>query len=153
MKSSIWCLLAINVFMLSCCNHRSYDNSCSINSATKSISELKQLIIEQGDSCAYSDLKIQFLDFQFGSEDLLPYAMIMANKYNYTQAYFDVFDCLTIPYWSDIHQIDSRTAKLAISYLLLAANKGQEQACEIVDSYSITDNGQDYVTQICQIYQ
>ena len=125
----------------------------SMNSSTTNISQLKQQIIETGDTSAYYDLEIQLLDYKYGNEELLAYALIMANKYEYPQAYFDVFDCLTAPYLSDISQIDTQTAQLAIEYLLLAADKGHSQAIDIVETYSIPQKCQDYIEQISKIFQ
>ena len=123
-----------------------------MNDSPKTISQLKQGIIETGDTSAYNSLAIQQLDFKYGDEDLLPYAMIMANQYDYPQAYFDVFDCLTAKYLSDIGQIDSLTAQLAIKYLLIASKKGHWQASEIVESHSIIEN-QDAIKQLNTIFQ
>ncbi len=92
------------------------------------------------------------MEYKSGDDDLLPYALIMANKYNYTQAYFDVFDCLTAKYSSDIGQIDSLTAQLAIKYLLIASEKRHWQASEIVESHSIVEN-QDAIKQLNTIFQ
>jgi len=153
MKRTIcFVMVSFAIISLSCKTHNQEKN-CSINSVEKTISELKKQVIECGDSCAYDDLKIQLMDFNYGSEELLPYAMVMANKYDYAQAYYDVFDCLTIPYWSDFSRIDPKTAELAVSYLLVAAEKGDEQASEIVESFSISNKTQDCVELICHIYQ
>lgn len=126
-----------------------YPMECS----TKSISQLKRQIVETGDTSAYDDLSILLMDYEYGDEELLSYAWIMANKYDYAQAYFDVFDCLTVPYLSDIRQIDSMTAQLAIKYLLIAAKKGHLQSSEIIASDTISENGQDPIGQLCKIFQ
>lgn len=146
-------VIIVFFFSLSGCNNCSEEKSYSMNHGTKTLPELKQQIIDYGDTCAYYDLKIQLLDFKYGDEELLSYAMIMANKYDYSEAYFDVFDCITAPYFDNINQIDSRTAKMAIDYLLLASEKGYFQACEIVDSYSITRTQGDCREQIRNIYK
>lgn len=153
MKRTSCYLLVFSTFLFTCCNHHVNEKSYPMNSVTKTLSQLKQQVIETGDTCAYSELKQQLWGFTYGSEELLSFALIMANKYNLPQAYFDVFDCLTASFLPDINQIDSRTAQLSIEYLLLAARKGQIQASEIVKTYSITDNCKDDVAQICRIYQ
>ena len=152
MKITLRFVIVVSSIIGFSCQHHN-EKSFSMNYVAKPISELKQQVIEYGDSCAYEDLKIQLLDFVYGSEDLLSYAMIMANKYDYTQAYFDVFDCLTIPFLSDISHIDPKTAQIAVEYLLVAAEKGHVQASDIVVSCSITPNCSNPVAQICKIYQ
>ena len=146
-------VIIILILLLTNCNNCSVEKSFSMNYRTRDLSELKQQIIDSGDSSAYKDLTIELLEFKYGDEELLPYAMIMANKYDYSQAYFDVFFSMTAPYMDNINQTDSITAKIAIDYLLLAAEKGHSQACEIVNSCSITRTCHDYVKQLCQIYQ
>ena len=135
-----------------CCTYSDKQN-CSMNDSPKTISQLKQEILETGDTSAYYDLTIQLMEYKFGDDELLPYALIMANKYNYTQAYFDVFDCLTAKYSSDIGQIDSLTAQLAIKYLLIASEKGHWQASEIVESHSITKACDNNIGQLNKIFQ
>ena len=108
----------------------------SMNQRTISDSELKKAVLYDGDESAYDDLSIVYLDYTFQEEFLL-YALVMANKYDYPQAYFDVFSCLTDIYSSDITKIDDRTATLAIEYLLQANEKGHHQANEMVQEYNI----------------
>jgi hypothetical protein len=64
----------------------------------------------------------------------------MSNKFDYPQAYYDVFTCLTDVYLSDLHQIDDKTASMAIDYLLKANERGHQQAKEIVTEYKIKRN-------------
>lgn len=111
----------------------------SINQPSKSMTELKKAVLYNGDINAYNELDIAYLDYTFQEEFLL-YAMIMANKYDYPQAYFDVFTCLTGIYLSDLNQLDEKTASLAIDYLLKAYEKGHHQAKDMVEEYEITSN-------------
>ena len=153
MKTIINFIILISTIALLCFSCTYPDEpSYSMNDSPKTISQLKQEIIETGDTSAYYDLIIQLMEYKSGDDDLLPYALIMANKYNYTQAYFDVFDCLTAKYSSDIGQIDSLTAQLAIKYLLIASEKRHWQASEIVESHSIVEN-QDAIKQLNTIFQ
>lgn len=153
MKTIINSIILISTIALLCFSCTYPDEpSYPMNDSPKTISQLKQEIIETGDTSAYYDLKIQLMEYKSGDDDLLPYALIMANKYNYTQAYFDVFDCLTAKYSSDIGQIDSLTAQLAIKYLLIASEKRHWQASEIVESHSIVEN-QDAIKQLNTIFQ
>jgi len=109
------------------------------NQQTTNQSELKKAILLSGDIGAYQSLNTEYLDYAFPEEFLL-YAMVMANKYDYPQAYFDVFTCLTDIYLSNLNQLDEKTASLAIDYLLKAYEKGHHQAKDMVEEYEITSN-------------
>ena len=121
-----------------------------MNEPTRSEKELKKLILYNGDEDAYDELDIAYLDHSFQEEFLL-YALIMANKYDYPQAYFDVFYCLTGIY-GDITKIDVKTAALAIEYLLQANEKGHHQANKMVQEYNI-DIEKNSKQQIIKIFK
>jgi hypothetical protein len=134
----IFCLLFIGCNMEN--NNKSNNKpKQSMNQQTTNQSELKKAILLSGDIAAYQLLNTEYLDYTFPEEFLL-YAMIMANKYDYPQAHFDVFTCLTDIYLSDLNQLDEKTASLAIDYLLKAYEKGHHQAKEMVEEYKITSN-------------
>lgn len=107
----------------------------SMNQPSMSETDLKMAVIYQGSTSAYYELSNSYLDHNF-QEEFLFYAMIMANKYNYPQAYFDVYFLLTLTYSTDF-SIDERTAELALEYLLKAYKKGHNQAKEIVEKYHV----------------
>lgn len=115
------------------------ENVFSMNQPSVSESELKEAILYYGNISAYNELSVSYLDHCF-QEEFLFYAMIMANKYDYPQAYYDVFDCFLLFYLSDITKIDEQSAKLAIEYLIKANERGHHQAKEIVEKFSITRN-------------
>lgn len=126
------------------------NNQSLVHQSDKTLLELKSLVLEKGDINAYEDLSIAYLDEPY-SEEFLIYALIMANKYDYPQAYFDVYDCIVITYYSDIEKIDDDTANFAISYLLKASTKGHKQAIDMVNEYSINDkksNGKSLIIEI-----
>ena len=57
--------------------------------------------------------------------------LLMANKYNYDQAYYDVYSTIISIYIVDYSiddSIDANSADLAMSYLFKAAEKGHQQA-------------------------
>jgi hypothetical protein len=122
----------------------------SMNQTHKSETELKEAILYKGDTIAYYELNIAYLDHSF-QEEFLIYAIIMANKYDYTQAYYDVFYNIRLPF-KDINDIDKSSAKIAIEYLLKAAEKGHVQAKEMVVRYSITKN-QDSKEVLLKIFE
>jgi hypothetical protein len=111
-----------------------------IRSESNSVKEdspriLKSKIFNDGDIEAYKDLRIAYLDYS--PEEFLFWAMIMANKHDYPPAYFDVFLTLKNSYTPDasdytLAAMDSATRQLAVSYLLKAAEKGDEQATDVL---------------------
>lgn len=135
-------ILIFTLFQFFACNHKTEKATTraekSINQPTRSMSTLKKLVLTQGDEDAYYELSNAYLDYEY-PEEFLMYAMIMANKYNYPQAYFDVYDCIIGINRLDIKSIDENSASIAIKYLLKASEKEHEQAQEIVKEYSITD--------------
>ncbi len=148
MKKIIVILLAIS--SLFGCGDSLNDNAISMNTANRSDAELRQLIIQKGDSSAYYELSTQYLDY--GYQDFLFYALIMANKYNYPDAYMDVFDCLTTEYIDSIEMMDEETAKMAVDYLFKAYDNNQNQAIEFVNDYHIKKRQTDNVSQLKRIY-
>lgn len=123
------------------CNSRKKENAnnekvISMNQPSKSVESLKIAVLKTGDIHAYDELSIAYLDNPFQEEFLL-YSLIMANKYDYPQAYFDVFYCLSDVYRSDISSLDEQSAILAITYLLKASEKGHQQAIEMVEDFEI----------------
>ena len=147
MKSTI--LVIISVVLITC-NSTEKKKVVSMNQPSKSLSELKNLV-KEGNTMAYDELSIAFLDEQY-SDEFLIYAIIMANKYDYAQAYFDVFDCFIETFRLDIIKIDEQTASLAIAYLEKAAKKGHEQAQEMVKEYSINSEIKDNRKKIIEMF-
>jgi len=144
-------LILFASFLLGCNMENEKSDNSSMNQPSKSITELKEAVIIKGDTNAYYELSVAYLDYTF-QEEFLIYAVIMANKYDYPQAYFDVFTCLTDVYLSDISKIDDETANLAIEYLLKAYNKNHHQAKDMVEEYSIMNN-QNNIQQIERIFK
>lgn len=95
-------------------------------------SELEKSVMEKGDTSAYYDLFVSYLDYS--PEKFLPYALIMANKYNYPQAYYDVYDRLWYLYGNP-DLLDVATKKFALEYLEKAAQKGHAQARQTLEEY------------------
>lgn len=122
---------------------RSYQHG-GMNSPSYSISELTNKIINKGVKEDYNELKIYYLDIGFYK--VFPWALLMANKFDYDQAYFDVFYSLydlnnnvKCEYENSenysLDNLDTKTQKIAIDYLIMATNKGHEQAEEILTIY------------------
>jgi len=113
------------------------------NEPLKKVEILEDNILKKGDRSSYDELSIAYLDRN--TYEFLPYALLMANKYKYEQAYFDVYSCLfeigcldcktaELEEWN-IDKLDIETQKLAIKYLKIASEMGHSQATEILDLY------------------
>ena len=99
-----------------------------------SLSEMKEMttykneVLHSGKISSYKKLQIFYADKLLFNE-LLFSAIIMANKYGYTPAYYDVFKGLKFTHPSgDFKKLDSLSKKLATYYLLKAHELGDSQA-------------------------
>lgn len=94
-------------------------------------------IVNKGDTLAYKDLSMIYA-LSGHRSDYLRVSLIMANKYQYAQAYYDVYNDLyrTNSYISgnkeetieDLNVLDNETRNLAFKYLEKAASKGHTKA-------------------------
>lgn len=109
----------------------------------KSNDKLESQIITQGDVKSYNELRISYIDKDMFA--FLPWALIMANKYNNNDASFDVYYCFfdlnciacndkEIEDWS-LDKLSKKEQDLAIYHLIKASENGHSQAKEIVDIY------------------
>jgi TPR repeat protein len=106
---------------------------------TRPISVLKPLVLK-GNIKAYNELFIAFLDIDDAA--FLPYALLMANKYDYHRAYYDVFLCLILLYWdydysSSFSKLDNQTRKMAIDYLKKGAEKEERNSLRRLGEFYI----------------
>lgn len=111
------------------CNNRS-----SGRAGLKDLPALKEKIFKYGDKEAYTDLKVYLLDSP--AEDILFWALIMANKHNDPQANLDVFHAIVVGYAGEVErffEMDKRTQDLAMEYLIAAKSQGVLGAKEIYD--------------------
>lgn len=145
-------ILAIIMVLLGCrlCS-KPQTEKFSMNQPFQCEDVLKEAVLSEGNIDAYALLNVAYLDYNI-SEEFLLYAIIMAHKYNYPQAYFDVYNALIGVFWSDLTKIDTMTAEMAIKYLYTAAERGHHQAIEIVEKYDLNRevNSKD---QIMTIYK
>lgn len=101
------------------------------------VDSLMDKIVNKGDTLAYKDLSMIYA-LSGHRSDYLRVSLIMANKYQYTQAYYDVYNDLyrTNSYISgnkeetieDLNMLDKDTRNLAFKYLEKAASKGHVKA-------------------------
>ena len=108
---------------------------------------LKEKVICSGDTSSYLELSTIYSD-DANEGDMLAYSLIMANKYNYPDAYYDVFDilnsipkingntCLKKKYFdNEFNSLDKETRNMAIKYFKLAIYKGSITASEKLLNY------------------
>lgn len=83
-----------------------------------------------GDTMSYSDACGDFFSNERESEFLFT-ALIMANKYKYKDAYYDIYTTLTYSYLNEsLETLDEDTKCLALYYLLKAKEAGLPQAID-----------------------
>ncbi|MEO6230422.1 MAG: hypothetical protein ABJB11_13705 [Ferruginibacter sp.] len=132
MPKYIICIIVI-LFVASCQNKKKVEVK-SMNDLPYSLDSLKRKILNKGDTNSYHALRIIYLDHP--SENLLFWALIMANKFQYSQAYYDVYYTLLVSSKkindSDINMLDDQTKNMALRYLNLAAQKGDMNAIDIL---------------------
>lgn len=110
----IYVLVFILIFLISCQSKKQPVEVITMNN-TRPMSELKELVLK-GDTLAYDELQTAYLDEKYKEEYLL-YSIVMADKYNYPPAYFQVYNCLTGVFESGKVIIDKKTIDLALKYL------------------------------------
>lgn len=98
-------------------------------------------LVKQGDTLAYNELWTYF-SCQDNPEGLLPYALLMANKYHYKKAVYDVYNCLWYIYrerasnrLSLLDSLDEVTRNTALQYLQKAAELGERNAMNKLGKY------------------
>jgi len=108
--------ILIVLFFVACKPKKEHPVEVITVNNTRPINELKELVLTKGDTVAYNELAIAYLNEDF-EEEYLIYSMVMANKYNYHRAYYQVYDCLTSVFEHHAGEIDEGTKALAIEYL------------------------------------
>lgn len=98
--------------------------------------------IYNGSKKYYDELRKYYLSIGFYK--FFPWALFMANKFDNSQAYFDVYyslcelNCLGENKKNNdllLDNLDAKTQKMAIDYLIKAAEKDHNQAKEILGKY------------------
>ena len=124
--------ILIAVVFFSCKNQKEK----SINQSDSPTQDLKEKIVHTGDIKSYEELSTVYMDYRVG--EFLPYALIMANKYDYPQAYYDVYESLTLMQSvgkENLNSVDSVTLQIALKYLKLSADKGSKVGKKILGQY------------------
>ena len=115
-----------------------FNEKKELKTSLKSASSLdfyRKQVIEQGDFTAYNELQFEYDN----SDNFLYVALIMANKYDYDEAYYDVFYCLTR--YSNknkldaLDDLDNTTKAMALNYLIKGAAKGNNDCKRVLGSF------------------
>lgn len=100
----------------------------------------KDAVLKRGDIIAYETIRDIFPKEYF--EHFLFYALHMSDKYDYVDAYYDVFLCLHSLYKEEdenglplLDRLDNLTKDIALYHLMIAAEKGNESAILIFNEY------------------
>lgn len=148
MKMKISILIVLSLFFFSCKDNTEKKTIPKNESSTLSlyldyfndknkVDSLMDKIVNKGDTIAYRDLSMIYA-LSGHRSDYLRVSLIMANKYQYAQAYYDVYNDFyrTNNYISgnkeetieDLNVLDKETRNLAFKYLEKAASKGHTKA-------------------------
>lgn len=112
----IYIILFLAIILISCKQRKERSIEVITMNHTRPISELKELVLSKGDTAAFDELEIAFLNEKY-KEEYLIYSIFMANKYNYPPAYFQVYYCLISVFERHSQPTDLETKTLAIKYL------------------------------------
>jgi hypothetical protein len=152
MKNEVYIALALIMTLYSCNTNQpaTNDEVAMSDVSILNLNESKSDVELHGDTLAYNTLALYY--FSEGKyNEMLYYSMIMANKFGYDNAYYDVYQILIDIYGDSISQIDTLTAYMALSYLTTAAKKGFSVAQEEVHRYNV-DLGQNNKAQIIKMH-
>lgn len=120
-------LVFVAIFLISCQQKKEQPVEVITMNNTRPINELKELVLLKGDTMAYDELKTAYLTDKYKEEYLL-YSIVMANKYNYPPAFYQVYNCLTSVFEYSKLNIDERTIALAIKYLKEGVDLNERQS-------------------------
>ena len=118
------------------CSSKKLDN--------KKLLSLKNDILE-GDTSSYEKLSSYY--FENSIDSLLPYSKIMADKFDYTRAYYDVFEIIYLSNSGEcvdytLSCLDDEEKKVALDYFTKAIKKGDESASDVLIKFY--DDGKSY---------
>ena len=132
-------VIADNHFVLSCNKNKKMIDTeicMSPNSHSTQEEEWIRKILCYGDTITYQTMLDSYSD-NSRIDEFLGYSIIMANKYDYPQAYYDVFDILTIfinfeecEYDFEFYCLDNKTQQMALTFFREAIYKGNIYASE-----------------------
>lgn len=91
-----------------------------------------------GDTNSYNNLRVLYLDYP--TKYFIPYTLIMADKFNYKPAYYDVYFYIGIKYhqqkeWLSKKGVNIDDYNMAINHLVKGSELGNPKCIEIIDKY------------------
>jgi hypothetical protein len=103
--------------------------------------EVQKAICLHGDTIMYQRVKQLYRDYHIEREVFF-YSFIMANRYHYVPAYYDVYMCLWQAFnggkkaklW-DMTRFDPKSREMALRYLKMGAKRGNKDALRILIKY------------------
>lgn len=136
-------LIYLSLIILVSCSKNALSQENHITTKSKEI--LIKEILENGDLKSYELLSLIYLE-ESREIEMLPYAMILAHKYDSSRAYFDVYQILYSSgyyvkpnfnecYDNNLSCLDNKTRNLALKYFREAIMKGDKNASEILFTY------------------
>jgi hypothetical protein len=131
MKLSLFSLL-VCCFFLSCNKEKIGESETTMNDIGLSFDSLQSGVL-RGDVKSYINLKTVMLDYP--SECLIFWSMVMAHKYDYPEAYLDLYITFTTVYRErglSFEDLDTKTKNLLTSYLQEASKGGVSYADTIL---------------------
>lgn len=147
MRKVIYILVFFTLYACNDKEKRDFEKGVSINHIPDSIDyfsyvrNLKSEITNRGNIDSYKNLRNIYMD-DCQELDMLPYSLIMANKFNHSFAYFDVFVCLVQTHYyqniDDIYNLeilDYKTRDLALKYLMQSYVRGDKRANDLILKY------------------
>jgi hypothetical protein len=133
MKIIYYVIVIFYLVQVSCSNKNSKEEVTitvkSMNQPERPISVLRDLVISKGDIGAYEELCIAYMDFEHG--DFYEIAKIMADKYDYPAAYYEVYIQILKPTQRagvtiNLDSCSNEERLEAINYLKMAYEKGHK---------------------------
>ncbi len=137
------CLLA----MLGCSNGQDNSDKSLLKESTGNFpyifesEEVQKAICLHGDTIAYQKVKKLYRDYNIEREVFF-YSFVMANRYHYLPAYYDVYVCLWQAFnggkhamlW-DMTRFDPKSREMALHYLKMGAKRGNKDALRVLIRY------------------
>lgn len=87
-------ILLISFIILGCMNKKEHIVEITDPGLESQVEKFKERVLKNGDSIAYNRLRIIYGDWSYDGKyrpDLLPYSLLMAEKYNNQSAYHQVY--------------------------------------------------------------
>ncbi len=132
-KNAKWLVALVVVFVLgvSIGTFRKRNGITNASPFTDSLERTDSLWnrVRRGDTTAYLELSGRYSDYP--PEEILFWAIYMANRYDYSRAYSDVYFSLMSAYDygdSTLCKMDTATRNFALKYLYIAAQRNEEMA-------------------------